>query len=224
MLSMAVFIDSVCTRTVCGETWLNIYLETLSDEDKKLLHVEDSNSVFKFGDSKLIKPNKKVTIPTVIADQKVMLTTDVISNDLFLLLSKEAMKKANTQIDFATDKINILSRDVQVIFSTSGHYCIPIGRLNSSGMGSTEEVKEEVNLYCKELSEKTVSQKQKIAEKLHRQFSHAKSEKLKVLLRDTEVMDKDLEDLLDRSDDSCSICKKYRKPKPRPVVALWRRR
>ena len=92
-----------------------------------------------------------------------MLTTDVISNDLPLLLSKEVMKKANTQIDFASDKINILVRDVQVIFSTSGHYCISIGRLNSSGMDSTEEVKEEVNLYCKEHSEKTVSQKQRIA-------------------------------------------------------------
>ena len=211
MLSMAV-LDSGCTKTVCGETWLNCYLETLSDEDKKLVHVEDSNSVFKFGDSKLIKSNKKVTIPTVIADQTVMLTTDVISNDLPLLLSKEAMKRANTQIDFASDKINILGRDVQVIFSTSGHYCIPIGRLNSSGMGSTEEIKEEVNLFCKQLGEKTVRQKQRIAEKLHRQFSHAKSDKLKVLLRDAEVMD--------RLDDSCSICKKYRRPKPRPVVGF----
>ena len=147
---------------------LTVYLETLSDEDKKLLHVEDSNSVLKFGDSKLIKSNKKVTIPTVTADQKVMLTTDVISKDLPLLLSKEAMKRANTQIAFASDKINILGRDVQVIFSTSGHYCRPIGRLNSSGIGSTEEVKEEVNLFCNELSEKAVSQKQRIAEKLHR--------------------------------------------------------
>ena len=49
----------------------------------KLLQVQDSDSVFKFGDSKLIKSNKKVMmIPAVIADQKVMLTTDVISNDL----------------------------------------------------------------------------------------------------------------------------------------------
>ena len=58
-LSMAV-LDSGCTKTVCRETWLNCYLETLSDEDKKLLHVEDSNSGFKFGDSKLIKSNKKL--------------------------------------------------------------------------------------------------------------------------------------------------------------------
>ena len=120
MLSMVV-LDSGCTKTVCGETWLNCYLESLSDEDKKLLHVEDSNSVFKFGNSKLIKSNEEVTIPTVIVDQKVMLTTDVISNDLPLLLSKEAMKRANTQLDFVSDKINILGCDVQVIFSTSGH-------------------------------------------------------------------------------------------------------
>ena len=150
-------------------------------------------------------------IPTVIADQKVMFTTDVISNDLPLLLSMEVMKKANTQIDFASDKINILGCGVQVILSTSGHYCILIGRLNLSGMGSTDEVKE-VNLFCKDFSEKTVSQKQRIAEKLHRQFSHAKSDQLKVLLRDAEVMDKGLEDLSDRLNDSCSICKKYRRP------------
>ena len=105
------------------------------------------------------------------------------------------MKRAKTQIDFASDKINILGRDVQVIFSTSGHCCIPIGRPNSSGMSSTEEVKEEANLLCKELCEKTVSQKQRIAENMHRQFSHAKSDKIKVLLRDAEVMDKGLEDL-----------------------------
>ena len=33
-------------------------------------------------------------------------------------------------------------------------------------------------------------------------------------------MDKGLEDLSDRLDDSCSICKKYRRPKPRPVVGF----
>ena len=55
---------------------------------------------------------------------------------------------------------------------------------------------------------------------MHRQLSHAKSHKLKVLLRDALVMDKDLEDLLHRLDNSCSICKKYRRPKPRPLVGF----
>ena len=64
------------------------------------------------------------------------------------------MKRANTQIDIASGKIDILGHDVQVIFSTSGHYCIPTGKLNSSGMGSTEEVKEEVNLFARSLVRK----------------------------------------------------------------------
>ena len=46
----------------------------------------------------------------------------------------------------------------------SGHHYIPIGRLSSPGMSSSIVVKEEVILYCKELSEKTVSQKQETAE------------------------------------------------------------
>ena len=57
-----------------------------------------------------------------------MLTMDVISNDLPLLLSKEAVKKDSTQTDFASDKINIFGHDVLVIFCTSGHSCMPIGR------------------------------------------------------------------------------------------------
>ena len=41
-----------------------------------------------------------------------------------------------------------------------------------------------------------------------------------MLLRDAEVMDKDLEYLSDRLDDSCSICKKYRRPRLRPVAGF----
>ena len=67
-LSMAV-LDSGCTQTVCGVTHGSTVIWKLFQmKIKKLLHVENTNSVFKFGDSKLIKSNKKVTIPTVIAN------------------------------------------------------------------------------------------------------------------------------------------------------------
>ena len=52
-------------------------------------------------------------------------TTEVIENDIPLLLSKYTMKEANTYIDFANDKIVILNKEVPVKFTTSGHYCIP---------------------------------------------------------------------------------------------------
>ena len=41
-----------------------------------------------------------------------MIQTDVICNELPLLLSKDAMKKANTKIDFTNDKINILGQEI----------------------------------------------------------------------------------------------------------------
>ena len=46
------------------------------------------------------------------------------------LLSKEAMKKSNTRTDFDNDKIHIFDVEIPVHFSSSGHYCIPIDKLD----------------------------------------------------------------------------------------------
>ena len=60
--------------------------------------------------------------PAKIGNSEMTIQTDVISNEL-LLLSKDAIKKANTKTDFTNDKINILGQDNR--FTTSGHYSIP---------------------------------------------------------------------------------------------------
>ena len=122
------------------------------------------------------------------------------------------MKKAHTQTDFASDKINILVCDVQVIFSSFGHYCIPTSRVNINNISVNKELKEVISFYCKELDVKSSEQKHKLAEKLHRQFSHARSERLKSLLHDADMSDRELDAILEKLDDSCSICKKYRVP------------
>ena len=49
---------------------------------------------------------------------------DAISNELPLLLSKDAMKKANTTTDFMNDKVNILGQGIGIGFTNSGHYSI----------------------------------------------------------------------------------------------------
>ena len=75
--------------------------------------------MFKFGDNKMIKSNRCVKIPVKIAEPPVILSTDVIEYDIPLLLSKEAMKKANTQIDFCEDKVHIFGRKIDIYFSSS---------------------------------------------------------------------------------------------------------
>ena len=139
-----------------------------------------------------------------------LLTTAVIENDIVLLLSKDTVKKANTYIDFANDKI-ILNKDVPVKFTTSGHYCIPTGKIVD---GSHDEVlKSESILFCDDVNKLSNDEKQKIVIKLHRQFSHHSSDKLITLLKDANINDKQLFNVKNISS-NCKVCQKHKKPKP----------
>ena len=103
-------LHSGCTKTVCGLSWLDNYLETLSPEDKEKVVEKQIQTKFKFGDVATVGSLKSVTIPPQIGNSEIMLQTDVICNELPLLLSKDAMEKASTKIDFTNDKINILGQ------------------------------------------------------------------------------------------------------------------
>ena len=45
-----------------------------------------------------------------------MIQTDDISNELPLLLSKDATKKKNTKTDFKNDRISILGQEMDISF------------------------------------------------------------------------------------------------------------
>ena len=94
-LHMAV-LDSGCTKAVCSKTWLNSYLESLSSEELDNVKCEPSETVFKFGNGKICHSIERITVPVVIVEQNVVLTMEVIENDIPLLLSKDKMKNANT--------------------------------------------------------------------------------------------------------------------------------
>ena len=71
-----------------------------------------------------------MTFPTKIGHKNIMIRTDVIDTDLPLLLSKSAMKKANRKFDFSNDTINMLDQKVNIVFTSSGHYAVPISKTN----------------------------------------------------------------------------------------------
>ena len=89
-------------KTVCGNTWLECFIETLSNEEKKLVTTEPSLTYFKFGDGKMFPSYKTVKVPAEIVG-KVFIVTEVIEGDVPLLLSKAAMKKADVKTDFTSD-------------------------------------------------------------------------------------------------------------------------
>ena len=122
-LSCAV-LDSGCTQTVCGRKWLDCYTDSLIDED--IIKEKPSTAAFKFGKGEPVMSEKKVIIPVVIGSKKVNLETDVIDADIPLLMSKAAMKKAETVLNFNEDSVTMFGEQQHLLKTSSGHYAIPL--------------------------------------------------------------------------------------------------
>ena len=83
-------LDSGCTQTVHGESWL--HTNTLCESDRNSMKIISSETKFRFGDGQVHTPLRKVNIPAEISGVKVHITTDVIDCDLPLLLSRSQCK------------------------------------------------------------------------------------------------------------------------------------
>ena len=200
-------LDTGCSSTVCGEEWLECYMETLSDKDKANMVHEDTNTTFKFGDGKSFASLKRILLPCIIGNKKLLIRTDVVKCNVPLLLSKSAMKKAQMKINMVDDSVKIFGFDYKMELTTSGHYCIPIVK----------------PFHEKEVYEILYSVSggvQQMALKLHKQFAHPSVEKLLKLLRQANVCDGDLIEEIKKVSMSCQVCVKWKKPPHRPVVSM----
>ena len=218
-------IDSGCTRTVVGRSWLNSYYDTLDEKQKKHLVIEKCCTPFRFGDGEEIISQEKVKIPGRIGSHNILIDSNVVDCELPLLLSKPSLKKAGAVIDFLNDKMMFNGEEVDLFETKSGHYCVPI--CNKRKLVSdyiTDDKKPQLVLS---VSEETLfgqddNEIKKKAMKLHRQFSHAPGYKLKSLLKKAGFEKEKFLKAVEEVSDNCEICIRYKKPKPRPVVGLPR--
>ena len=104
-------LDSGASSTVCGTKWYKCFLETLTDAQKKKIVKRKGVKTFKFGDGNKLNSLYKVILPCVIADIEVSIITDVVNSDIPLLLSKDAMKKAGTCLNFEDDTVMMLKKE-----------------------------------------------------------------------------------------------------------------
>ena len=158
-------------------------MDSLTPEDLLKAAETKSSSSFKFGDGNAVLSTKAVTIPATIGKDDVLIKTDVIQNDLPLLLSKYSRKKSNVTVNFANDKVSFLDQNLDILLTSSDHYAVPISRTEKllDNIDSTDD-SEKVFLTINNLSSKS-SDERKIKTKLHCQFGHSSSEKLKKLLQ-----------------------------------------
>ena len=112
-LGMAV-LDSVCTKTVAGESSTNAYLNTLTDKQRQQVKVIPSNVHFRFGDGNDVMSNKVAKFSVVLGNQRVFIEASTVANEIPLFMSRSSMKKAQVIINFNDDTAQILGNQVKL--------------------------------------------------------------------------------------------------------------
>ena len=156
-----------------------------------------------------------MVIPVVIGSKKVNLETDVIDADIPLLMSKVAMKRAETVLNFNEDTVSMFSEEQQLLKMSSGHYAIP---LTTSRKVADSENTFDVSKTCCFLTTSSGSRR----EKESMVICHCSSNKLKQLIKMSELWQNDDEvlNLVDEISSKCDTCKKYKKALLTLVVGL----
>ena len=205
-------LDCGCTKSVCGVAWYEEYLKTLSGNDRKLVVTKASKVPYKFGPGEVVYSHLSVKLPIYIGDQKGMLETEVVNEEVPLLISSPAMKNAGVVLDFKEDSAVFNGKAVKLEILSSGHYMIPLVKPQST------DVKEAFLSF--NVDAKSIAEKKNMAAKLHSQFGHPSNEKLKQLVSSAGVTDKEFSDILQDHAEQCEICLRYRKKNPRPIVGM----
>lgn len=233
-------IDTACTRTVCGQEWINNYIAELSQNEIKDMRKTETHShrPFKFGDGKVVYSNRKLKIPAKIGQTRCHIETEVVPASIPLLLSKASMKRAGTVLDMENDSAVMFSKPVKLDFTSSGHYCVNIMDNEKKNIQSDdcvlvavedvtleEQKNADVQSQCAEeiltISDKmSLAEKHKILMKLHRQFGHASADRLQRLLTSSGNKDAECSVILEKIVSECGTCQRYSKTKPKPAVGL----
>ena len=210
-------VDSGCSRTVCGETWMQCCLDSLSESDSKIVENSTSHTWFKFGDGSKVQSLKKIKFPAYVGQRKVFIVTDVIPNEIPLLLSKESMKKAGGKLDFKQDTITLFDMVIPLQTTNTGHYLLSI---NDTRRFGKEVLQPNIILFSNQFVAADEKERHRIAVKIHKQFGHPRYNKLRKLVSDAGVSDPKFFETLEDVEKSCDICKRFKKGPLRPVVGF----
>ena len=212
-------LDCGASKTVCGQEWFNQYKQTLSPETKEKIITNESNNIYRFGDGRKITASENVTIPATIGNIDITINADIVDNDIPLLLSRPSMKKANMILDFEKDTITAFGKDIPLITTSSGHYAIAISKPANIAHQLEKGTVSNITLTIKDETKND----HEMATKLHRQFAHPNENKLLNLINSAGhpwSENQNLKDEIKKISQECQVCKRYKRPPPRPIVGL----
>ena len=127
-LGNCALLDSACSSTVCGKKWLDNYIDSLDQSDKRNIQQTGSRRMFVFGGGNKLRSDGEFCLPAEIAGKEVRIKTDVVQSDIPLLLSRKSMKTAGVKMDLENDTATIFGKEVTLNLTASGHYSVLINR------------------------------------------------------------------------------------------------
>lgn len=208
-------LDSACTRTVAGATWMDEFLGTLSPSEKDMVKENFSEALFRFGDGVECKSLKQLTIPVNIGGMvKRMMKVEIVPTEVPLLISNKTMKRMGMKLDFANDTVYFKGKKLKLATTSTGHYCMPISAFSLEYANVVLQA-----VHLKDLSREEKSKK---AQKLHTQFGHARSDQLLQITKDNNICDDEFKKCIVEVCTKCEFCQKYKPAPLKPAVGLPR--
>ena len=216
-------LDTCCTSCVAGADWVNIYLDALTPELRKLVKgPTPSNKQFMFGNQGTLNSAATYQIPIKIGDQLKMLEIDSIKSDIPLLISMAAMRDLGMILDLKNDRITIDGKPIPVTRTSAGHYTIDLlGNKNKIPVDEIFMIKnnqDQVNLV--DLLTADDKTQIKLLDKIHRQFGHRPKDAYIQILKNADKWLDKFSPMIDTIINKCEGCVMRLKTPDRPAVAL----
>ena len=111
------------------------------------------------------------------------------------------------ELDLVHDKAKIVGKEVPLHNTSSGQYIVSM---------KETLIPIQQSLFISQ----EIKKKEKMVIKPHKQFAHPSAKRLKTLLEDAGVYDNDCQKVLDKLQETCDVCLKFKRTPSRPVVSI----
>ena len=217
-------LDTGCICTVGAKKWMNQRLGAMPERTRKMVKVQPSGRVFRFGGGVTAKSMGLYTLPVSVGGINTFLNIDVVEAPIPLLISKAAMKKAGAVIDTRDDTLMIFDKKMPMVTVKAGHYAIVLDEYNHDNTEVAEvlevktEEEEEETKEKKEIWAENEEEREKQIKKVHEQLGHPNIKVFKRMIKTSAGFDKDIDMCINKLYEECVTCLKHGKGKVRPKV------
>ena len=212
-------LDSACSRSCAGRSWIKGYTQKISPSLASRLIVSHSNKVFQFGGGETRRSQGCIQLPAILGDMKIDICVDMVDAEIPLLIGSNSMEVGEAVLNFREMKATFFEQEVEMIKIGSGHFCVELLSDNLqthiNDLDQRDTVVQQVLLSADTIDIKGLK-------KLHHLYGHTSAQKLLKFLQKAGKETSSLRGQLIKIEKTCDACVKSKQRKPLPKSAIPR--